>query len=61
MILVAGARVDIESNKEDPLDFVLWKKAKPNEPKWPSPWGDGRPGWHIECSAMSTHFIARSF
>ena len=50
--LVAGARVDIESNKQDPLDFVLWKKAKPSEPKWSSPWGEGRPGWHIECSAM---------
>ena len=53
--LVAGARIDIESDKQDPLDFVLWKMAKPNEPKWSSPWGDGRPGWHIECSAMSTH------
>ena len=59
--LESGARVDIESNKEDPLDFVLWKTAKPNEPKWPSPWGDGRPGWHIECSAMSTHFIDNHF
>ena len=45
--LMAGARVDIESNKKDPLDFVLWKKAKSDEPKWPSPWGDVRPGWHI--------------
>ena len=59
--LESGARIDIESNKEDPLDFVLWKMAKPNEPKWPSPWGDGRPGWHIECSAMSTHFIDDHF
>ena len=59
--LVAGARVDIESNKHDPLDFVLWKKAKPSEPKWSSPWGEGRPGWHIECSAMSTHFISNHF
>ena len=59
--LESGARVDIESNKEDPLDFVLWKMAKSNEPKWPSPWGDGRPGWHIECSAMSTHFIDDHF
>jgi cysteinyl-tRNA synthetase len=59
--LIAGARVDIESNKEDPLDFVLWKKAKSDEPKWPSPWGDGRPGWHIECSAMSNHFISNHF
>ena len=59
--LESGARVDIESNKDDPLDFVLWKMAKSNEPKWPSPWGDGRPGWHIECSAMSTHFIDDHF
>ena len=59
--LMAGARVDIESNKKDPLDFVLWKKAKSDEPSWPSPWGDGRPGWHIECSAMSNHFISNHF
>jgi len=59
--LMAGARVDIESNKKDPLDFVLWKKAKSDEPKWSSPWGDGRPGWHIECSAMSNHFISNHF
>ncbi len=51
--LRSGARVDIDENKEDPLDFVLWKGAKPDEPSWPSPWGDGRPGWHIECSSMS--------
>jgi cysteinyl-tRNA synthetase len=59
--LRAGARVEIDEAKQDPLDFVLWKRAKPGEPKWPSPWGEGRPGWHIECSAMShatlgTHF-----
>ena len=59
--LVSGARVDVESNKQDPLDFVLWKKAKLGEPKWESPWGEGRPGWHIECSAMSTHFIDNHF
>jgi len=59
--LLAGSRVDIESNKEDPLDFVLWKKAKSNEPSWSSPWGEGRPGWHIECSAMSNHFISNHF
>ena len=59
--LMAGARVDIQSNKKDPLDFVLWKKAKSDEPSWPSPWGDGRPGWHIECSAMSNHFISNHF
>jgi len=58
---MAGARVDIESNKKDPLDFVLWKKAKSDEPSWSSPWGDGRPGWHIECSAMSNHFISNHF
>jgi cysteinyl-tRNA synthetase len=52
----AGARVDVGELKEDPLDFALWKAAKPGEPAWPSPWGPGRPGWHIECSAMSlTH------
>ncbi len=50
--LRAGERVAVEHNKRDPLDFVLWKAAKPNEPKWPSIFGDGRPGWHIECSAM---------
>ncbi len=49
----AGARIDVDDNKEDPMDFVLWKSAKPNEPFWESPWGKGRPGWHIECSAMS--------
>ncbi|HIE78206.1 MAG TPA: cysteine--tRNA ligase [Candidatus Thioglobus sp.] len=59
--LEAGARVDVESDKKDPLDFVLWKMAKPNEPKWSSPWGDGRPGWHIECSAMSTHHLGNNF
>jgi len=59
--LEAGARVDIESDKRDPLDFVLWKMAKPNEPKWSSPWGDGRPGWHIECSVMSTHHLGNHF
>lgn len=59
--LRAGARVEIEVAKDDPLDFVLWKVAKPNEPSWPSPWGDGRPGWHIECSAMSTHCLGNHF
>src|SRR5688572_8642398 len=52
--LRAGARVEIDEDKHDPLDFVLWKAAKPGEPSWDSPWGKGRPGWHIECSAMST-------
>ncbi len=49
----AGERIAVDENKEDPMDFVLWKSAKPNEPFWESPWGNGRPGWHIECSAMS--------
>ncbi len=59
--LAAGARIDVESDKRDPLDFVLWKMAKPHEPSWKSPWGDGRPGWHIECSAMSTHHLGNHF
>jgi len=49
----AGARVDVDERKEDPMDFALWKSAKPDEPSWKSPWGEGRPGWHIECSAMN--------
>lgn len=59
--LRAGARVEIGEAKDDPLDFVLWKAAKPGEPSWPSPWGAGRPGWHIECSAMSTHCLGQHF
>jgi cysteinyl-tRNA synthetase len=59
--LRAGERVAIDEAKRDPLDFVLWKAAKPGEPSWPSPWGDGRPGWHIECSAMSTHCLGAHF
>ena len=59
--LQVGARVEIGEAKEDPLDFVLWKAAKPGEPSWPSPWGPGRPGWHIECSAMSTRCLGESF
>lgn len=55
--LQAGARIDISEHKENPLDFAVWKSAKPNEPYWESPWGKGRPGWHIECSAMSRHYI----
>ncbi|HET8707482.1 MAG TPA: cysteine--tRNA ligase, partial [Pseudomonadales bacterium] len=58
--LQAGARVEVGEIKENPLDFVLWKSAKPNEPKWPSPWGEGRPGWHIECSAMSTCCLGKT-
>jgi cysteinyl-tRNA synthetase len=59
--LRAGARVDVEAAKEDPLDFALWKAAKPGEPQWDSPWGPGRPGWHIECSAMSTAALGDHF
>jgi cysteinyl-tRNA synthetase len=59
--LIAGARVDAESGKEDPLDFVLWKRAKADEPSWPSAWGEGRPGWHIECSAMSMECLGEHF
>ena len=57
----AGARVDIDEHKEDPLDFVLWKAAKPGEASWTSPWGEGRPGWHIECSAMSKCCLGDTF
>ena len=59
--LRAGERVAVEDAKADPLDFVLWKAAKPGEPSWQSPWGAGRPGWHIECSAMSTHCLGEHF
>ncbi|RUQ38757.1 MAG: cysteine--tRNA ligase [Candidatus Competibacteraceae bacterium] len=59
--LRAGARIEVEEAKDDPLDFVLWKAAKPGEPSWPSPWGAGRPGWHIECSAMSTRCLGAHF
>ncbi len=59
--LKAGARLDINDTKRDPLDFVLWKISKPGEPKWSSPWGEGRPGWHIECSAMSTNILGQPF
>ncbi|MEL7614778.1 cysteine--tRNA ligase [Vreelandella titanicae] len=57
----AGSRVDVDVHKEDPLDFVLWKAAKPGEAHWASPWGNGRPGWHIECSAMSTCCLGDTF
>jgi cysteinyl-tRNA synthetase len=59
--LVAGARVDVDERKRDPRDFALWKAAKPGEPAWPSPWGAGRPGWHIECSAMAMRYLGESF
>ena len=55
--LLSGARIEIDERKEDPLDFALWKAAKPGEPWWESPWGPGRPGWHIECSAMCSHHL----
>ncbi|MDI6689313.1 MAG: cysteine--tRNA ligase [Actinomycetota bacterium] len=57
----AGERVEIDPRKRHPMDFALWKKAKPGEPSWPSPWGDGRPGWHIECSAMSLKYLGMGF
>ncbi len=59
--LRAGERVEIDSFKKDPMDFVLWKSAKPGEPYWESPWGNGRPGWHIECSAMCAHYLGEHF
>jgi cysteinyl-tRNA synthetase len=59
--LRAGERVRVDESKQDPLDFVLWKAAKPDEPSWDSPWGKGRPGWHIECSAMSTQCLGNHF
>ena len=55
--MIAGARVEVDERKRDPLDFALWKASKPGEPSWPSPWGDGRPGWHIECSTMSQAYL----
>ena len=59
--LRAGERVAVREEKQDPLDFALWKKAKPGEPTWDSPWGPGRPGWHIECSAMCKHYLGEQF
>ncbi|MBI1729358.1 cysteine--tRNA ligase [Candidatus Acetothermia bacterium] len=59
--LQAGARVEVNEQKEDPLDFALWKGAKPGEPHWPSPWGEGRPGWHLECSVMSMEILGETF
>jgi cysteinyl-tRNA synthetase len=59
--LQAGARVDVDDRKRDPLDFALWKASKPGEPEWDCPWGKGRPGWHIECSAMGQHFLGETF
>jgi cysteinyl-tRNA synthetase len=59
--LQVGARVDVVDEKETPIDFALWKKAKPGEPSWPSPWGDGRPGWHTECVVMSLDLLGEGF
>jgi len=59
--LLAGARVEVDERKRDPRDFALWKATKPGEPSWPSPWGDGRPGWHIECSAMAMEYLGPTF
>ncbi|NIY44948.1 MAG: cysteine--tRNA ligase, partial [Gemmatimonadetes bacterium] len=59
--LQAGARVAVGEHKADPLDFALWKGAKPGEPQWDSPWGPGRPGWHIECSAMAAEYLGEGF
>jgi cysteinyl-tRNA synthetase len=59
--LVAGSRVEIDEKKKNPLDFVLWKSSKKGEPSWESPWGPGRPGWHLECAAMSTGYLGQSF
>ena len=57
----AGARIEVNDSKEHPMDFALWKSSKPGEPKWQSPWGEGRPGWHIECSAMSRKYLGTTF
>src|SRR5689334_21627346 len=59
--LQAGARVEVDERKRHPMDFALWKRSKPGEPAWPSPWGPGRPGWHIECSAMSIKYLGETF
>jgi len=59
--MMAGVRVDINERKKNELDFALWKAAKPGEPSWDSPWGKGRPGWHIECSVMSSHYLGQPF
>lgn len=58
--MMAGARVEVDERKEEPVDFALWKRAKPGEPYWDSPWGPGRPGWHIECSVMSTKYLGET-
>ena len=58
--LESGARIDVNEEKQDPMDFALWKKQKPGEPAWESPWGMGRPGWHIECSAMANKYLGKT-
>src|SRR5690606_36889016 len=58
---LAGARIAVESHKRNPADFVLWKQSSPEEPGWDGPWGRGRPGWHIECSAMSERYLGETF
>ncbi len=58
--LEAGARIDVDEKKQDPVDFAVWKAKKDGEPAWPSPWGEGRPGWHIECSAMANHYLGET-
>lgn len=59
--LEVGARIEVQESKKDPLDFALWKSSKPGEPAWPTAWGEGRPGWHIECSAMSMKYLGETF
>ena len=59
--MIAGARVEVAPYKRSPMDFVLWKPSSPDEPGWESPWGRGRPGWHIECSAMSAQYLGEVF
>ncbi len=59
--MMAGARIEVDTRKRHPMDFALWKASKPGEPDWDSPWGKGRPGWHIECSAMSSHYLGQPF
>ena len=59
--LQAGARIKVNDKKKNPMDFALWKGSKPGEPTWDSPWGAGRPGWHIECSAMSRKYLGDTF
>ena len=59
--LIAGSRVELSDKKENPEDFVLWKPSNDNEPSWDSPWGKGRPGWHLECSVMSKKYLGNTF